>query len=82
MSKVRDTLVAEFTIKAKEAIRLKGLIESAKTDTKRNFYKKKLHKNNIDALQVLEALQKIVPSKPESTQENETVNVEQPTNIV
>lgn len=75
MSEVKITLINEFTMHAKEAIRLKKLIQTARTDTKKQFYTKKLHKNNLLALQILDALQKLTP--PSSQEQNETNNVEQ-----
>lgn len=79
MSEVKVTLINEFTTHAKEAIRLKKLIELSKTDAKKQFYKKKLHKNNVLALQLLDALQRLPsnPSTQEQNKDNETINVEQ-----
>lgn len=59
MSLVKQALIVEFKELATKAVELKIKIDTAKTFTKREIYKKKLKDNNIKAAEVLSAIEKL-----------------------
>lgn len=56
---VQATLTAEIRDLMVEAKRLRDGVESAKTSTKKNYFKKKLKINNQKAMQALAGLQQL-----------------------
>lgn len=63
MSLVEQTLVEEIRGKIDHASHLRDKMNNAKTLLKRNFYKKKLAKNNNETAALLQALQKLQDNK-------------------
>jgi hypothetical protein len=49
------------------ALDYKKKIEEAKTDYKKNYYNKKLKKNNADAVKILTAIERVEKSQDEKT---------------
>lgn len=56
---IMDILQMELRRHMEIALDYKKKIESAKTDYKKNYYNKKLKKNNTEALKVLTAIERI-----------------------
>lgn len=63
MSKTIDMLSAELMHRMKTSKELNAQIATAKTSTKRKFYRKKLKENNDIAADVLVALDKMQKAK-------------------
>lgn len=63
MSIVKQTLILEIRQHIANAVEWKQKIDSAKTETKRSVYKKKLKKNNIAAADLFTALDKLVKNE-------------------
>lgn len=80
MSLVKAALIAEFKDLAKNAVDFRSKIETAKTFTKREIYKKKLKENNIKAAEILAALEKVANAEESSKKavgaNNETLCVD------
>lgn len=66
MSLVKEALIAEFRDLAKNSVDYKQKIETAKTYTKKEIYKKKLKQNNIKAAEILAALEKVANAEAAS----------------
>ena len=60
---VTEMLQYELAQHARIALEYKNLIKTAKTEPKKNYYKKKLTKNNENALKILVALDRITTSR-------------------
>jgi hypothetical protein len=60
MSLVKQALILEIRKHMEAAIEFKKKVDGAKTETKRNVYKKKLKKNNIEAADLFTALDKLL----------------------
>lgn len=60
MSLVKQALIIEIRKHMANAIEFKKKVDGAKTETKRNVYKKKLKKNNIEAADLFTALDKLL----------------------
>jgi hypothetical protein len=58
-----DLLQVELRRHMEIALDYKKKIESAKTEYKKNYYNKKLKKNNMEALKVLTAIERVKKSK-------------------
>lgn len=56
MSLVKQAIMLELEEYAIRAVDFKSKMDSAKTELKRNLFKKKLKKNNTEAVQLIEAL--------------------------
>ena len=67
---VMDMLQVELRRLMENALNIKKKIDTAKTDYKKNYYGKKLKKNNMEALQVLTAIERVKP-KDEQEKTNE-----------
>lgn len=80
MSLVTMALAEEFKDCALKALEYKKQIETAKTFTKKEIFKKKLKKNNIKAAEVLAALEKAINAQNASKQaagaKDETLSLE------
>ena len=63
MSLVEQALVEEIKEKINTSSSLRNKINEAKTTLKRNYYKKKLAKNNNETASLLQALQKLQDKK-------------------
>lgn len=59
MSLVKQGIIIEIRERMTKAVELKQTIDNSKTETKRNVYKKKLKKNNIEAADLFIALSKL-----------------------
>lgn len=59
MSLVKQALILEIRQRMTNAVDFKQKIDNAKTEAKRNVYKKKLKKNNIEAADLFVALNKL-----------------------
>ena len=59
------TRIQELMQKAKD---FRDLIQSAKTSTKKEYFKKKLRKNNEEAMQMLISLNRVKQSKEKNIQ--------------
>ena len=59
------THIQELMQKAKD---FRDLIQSAKTSTKKEYFKKKLRKNNEEAMQMLISLNRVKQSKEKNIQ--------------
>ena len=60
MSLVKQALILEIRQHIANAVDWKQKIDTAKTEAKRNVYKKKLKKNNIEAADLFTALDKLL----------------------
>ncbi|MDE1830560.1 MAG: hypothetical protein KGI25_09575 [Thaumarchaeota archaeon] len=60
MSLVKQALIIEIRKHIKNAVDFKQKIDNAKTEAKKNVYKKKLKKNNIEAADLFTALDKLL----------------------
>ncbi len=58
---VIDMLQVELRRLMENALKIKKKIDTAKTDYKKNYYGKKLKKNNMEALKVLTAIERVKP---------------------
>ena len=78
MSLVKQALIIEFKELAANAIDYKSKIETAKTFTKKEIYKKKLKKNNIKAAEILSALERLMTAEESKSAgaKNETLSIE------
>ncbi len=72
---VKVTLIEEFKTKAKIASELRIQIENAKTYPKRELLKKKLKKNNIEAADILVALDKLAREEADGEQNGTTIKL-------
>ena len=54
-----DLLQLELQEYMRNALNLKERIDGAKTDYKKKYYNKKLKKNNMEALKILTAIQRV-----------------------
>lgn len=72
MSLVKQALVIEIRQHITKALDLKNKIDTAKTETKKSVYQKKLKKNNIEAADLLTALDKLL--KNEDAQSEKVVS--------
>ena len=71
-----DYARAEFMHLLEQAKEYKEKINTAKTGTKRNYYKKKLKKNNVEAMQMLVAIEKLEAREADTSGDgNNTENV-------
>lgn len=59
MSHIKQALIAEIQEVAAKSVKLKKEMDEAKTELKRNLYRKKLIKNNQEAAQLFEALSRL-----------------------
>jgi predicted Holliday junction resolvase-like endonuclease len=59
MSLVKQALILEIKDVAAKSVDLKSKMDTAKTELKRNLYRKKLIKNNQEAAQLFEALSRL-----------------------
>jgi hypothetical protein len=64
---VLDILRQELHKYMETALDYKKKIEEAKTDYKKNYYNKKLKKNNADAVKILTAIERVEKSQDEKT---------------
>lgn len=80
MSLVTMALAEEFKDCALKALEFKKQIDTAKTFTKKEIFKKKLKKNNIKAAEILAALEKAInaqnASKEAAGAKDETLSIE------
>ena len=74
--KLIDIAKAEFMYLLEQAKEYKEKIDTAKTGAKRNLYKKKLKKNNIEAMQMLVAIEKLEAKEGDTSgREDDTEDV-------
>ena len=59
MSLVKQAIILELQDYAKRALDYKSKMDAAKTDVKKNLFKKKLKKNNTEAAELFEALNRL-----------------------
>lgn len=68
---VMDMLQIELRRLMENALEMKKKVDTAKTDYKKSYFSKKLKKNNMEALKVLTAIERVRPKddKPETPNE-------------
>jgi hypothetical protein len=67
MSLVKQAIILELQDYAKKAMKLKSQMDNSKTELKRNLFKKKLKKNNTEAVELLQALSRLVAKEQAET---------------
>ena len=80
MSIIQQTLVAELQTLFQTATSLKEKIEKATTNTKKEYYSKKLHRNNNVAADVIIALERIRKYKNSELQNFDSIIQKSPEN--
>ena len=65
-----DIAKSEFTRLVGMARKYQEKINTAKTGAKRNYYKKKLKKNNVEAMQMLVAIEKLEAKEGDTSGRN------------
>lgn len=60
MSVIKDLLIEELQTGAKQSKKYKTLLDNAKTETKRKYYKRKLKKNNTLNAKLVMALDNLI----------------------
>lgn len=78
MSLVKQALVIEIRQHIAKAMDLKKKIDTAKTETKKSVYNKKLKKNNIEAADLLVALDRLLLEETKNKQADDGVKDEVP----
>ena len=58
-NRIGANLLGKLNHKASEAIKIKNLIDTAKTRLKKEFYMKKLIKNSLEAEKIIKALEMV-----------------------
>lgn len=67
--RVGGKLLERLNVVATEAIRLKNIIDTAKTPLKKMFYKEKLIKNSLKAEKLIKTLELVRLASEQDTQE-------------
>lgn len=68
--RITKQLVGRLNVVAAEAIRLKKLIDGAKTDLKKTYYRKKLVKNSLIAERIIKSIELLREESPNTGEES------------
>jgi len=66
MSLVKQAIILEIQDYAKRALDYKFKMDTAKTEVKKNLFKKKLKKNNTEAAELFEALNRLIAKEQQA----------------